>query len=118
MSESNNNKRKFEGDQPKLKLYYFDIKGKGGHGAYPHATIDPVVIAARLVLDLQTIKFSIPQRIDKFEALSAQEREEMLAEPARIEEFAFSVASGLREMRDQQQTEILRIARANINKKE
>ena len=32
-----------------------DIKGKGGHGAYPHATIDPVVIAARLVLDLQTI---------------------------------------------------------------
>ncbi|MCC6492237.1 MAG: amidohydrolase [Pirellulales bacterium] len=31
------------------------IKGKGGHGAYPHMTIDPVVIAARLVLDLQTI---------------------------------------------------------------
>ena len=29
MSESNNNKRKFEGDQPKLKLYYFNIKGKG-----------------------------------------------------------------------------------------
>jgi len=31
------------------------IKGKGGHGAYPHATIDPIVIAARFVLDLQTI---------------------------------------------------------------
>jgi hippurate hydrolase len=31
------------------------IKGKGGHGAYPHTTIDPIVIAARLVLDLQTI---------------------------------------------------------------
>jgi hippurate hydrolase len=31
------------------------IKGRGGHGAYPHTTIDPVVIAARLVLDLQTI---------------------------------------------------------------
>ncbi len=31
------------------------IRGKGGHGAAPHATIDPVVIAARLVLDLQTI---------------------------------------------------------------
>jgi len=31
------------------------IKGKGGHGAYPHATIDPVVIAARTVLALQTI---------------------------------------------------------------
>lgn len=31
------------------------VKGKGGHGAYPHTTIDPIVIAARLVLALQTI---------------------------------------------------------------
>ena len=31
------------------------IKGKGGHGAYPHLTIDPVVLAARTVLALQTI---------------------------------------------------------------
>lgn len=31
------------------------IHGRGGHGAYPHTTIDPIVIAARLVLDLQTI---------------------------------------------------------------
>jgi len=31
------------------------VKGKGGHGAYPHTTIDPVVIAARIVLALQTI---------------------------------------------------------------
>ncbi|MBB1444835.1 M20 family metallopeptidase [Pseudoalteromonas sp. SG43-3] len=31
------------------------IIGKGGHGAYPHTTIDPVVIAARTVLALQTI---------------------------------------------------------------
>ncbi|MCA9225921.1 MAG: amidohydrolase [Planctomycetales bacterium] len=31
------------------------VLGKGGHGAAPHTTIDPIVIAARLVLDLQTI---------------------------------------------------------------
>jgi amidohydrolase len=31
------------------------VKGKGGHGASPHHTIDPIVIAAKLVLDLQTI---------------------------------------------------------------
>jgi hippurate hydrolase len=31
------------------------IRGRGGHGAYPHMTIDPIVIAARLVVDLQTI---------------------------------------------------------------
>jgi len=31
------------------------IKGRGGHGASPETTIDPVVIAAKLILDLQTI---------------------------------------------------------------
>ena len=31
------------------------VKGKGGHGAAPHLSIDPVVLAARIVLDLQTI---------------------------------------------------------------
>jgi hippurate hydrolase len=31
------------------------VKGKGGHGAQPHATVDPVVLAARIILDLQTI---------------------------------------------------------------
>ncbi|MFO0968411.1 MAG: amidohydrolase [Gemmataceae bacterium] len=31
------------------------VRGKGAHGAAPHAAIDPIVIAARLVLDLQTI---------------------------------------------------------------
>jgi amidohydrolase len=31
------------------------IFGKGGHGAYPHKTVDPIVIGARLVTALQTI---------------------------------------------------------------
>lgn len=31
------------------------IKGKGGHGAYTHMTVDPVVLAARTVMALQTI---------------------------------------------------------------
>lgn len=31
------------------------IRGRGGHGAQPDQTIDPVVIAAKLILDLQTI---------------------------------------------------------------
>ncbi|MFQ6112896.1 MAG: amidohydrolase [bacterium] len=36
---------------------FVDLKifGVGGHGAYPHTTKDPVVIAARIVLALQTI---------------------------------------------------------------
>jgi len=31
------------------------IFGKGGHGASPHTTVDPIVIAARTILTLQTI---------------------------------------------------------------
>ena len=31
------------------------MRGKGGHGAYPHTTIDPIVQAAQLVVSLQTI---------------------------------------------------------------
>ncbi|WP_435006168.1 M20 metallopeptidase family protein [Tundrisphaera lichenicola] len=31
------------------------VKGKGGHGAAPHSTVDPIVLASLLVLDLQTI---------------------------------------------------------------
>jgi len=31
------------------------VRGIGGHGAYPHTTKDPIVLAARLVLGFQTI---------------------------------------------------------------
>lgn len=31
------------------------VRGVGGHGAYPHTTKDPVVLAAQIVLTLQTI---------------------------------------------------------------
>lgn len=31
------------------------LHGKGGHGAYPHMTIDPIVEAAQFILALQTI---------------------------------------------------------------
>ncbi len=37
-------------DSIRITLY-----GKGGHGAYPHTTVDPIVLAARTVLALQTI---------------------------------------------------------------
>lgn len=31
------------------------VKGRGGHGAAPHTTIDPIVLAAKMILDFQTI---------------------------------------------------------------
>ena len=31
------------------------VHGRGGHGAYPHLAIDPIVIASRIVVALQTV---------------------------------------------------------------
>ncbi len=31
------------------------MRGRGGHGAYPHTTVDPIVQAAQLIVDLQSI---------------------------------------------------------------
>src|SRR4029077_16683165 len=31
------------------------VKGKGGHGSAPHTTVDPIVLSARIILDLQTL---------------------------------------------------------------
>jgi amidohydrolase len=36
--------------------FHVKVIGRGGHGAYPHRTIDPVVIAAQIVLALQSIR--------------------------------------------------------------
>lgn len=41
------------------------IHGRGGHGAYPHLTVDPVIIASKLVLDLQTI---VSREVSAFES--------------------------------------------------
>jgi amidohydrolase len=34
---------------------FITIHGKGGHGAYPHLAIDPIVISAEVILALQTV---------------------------------------------------------------
>lgn len=40
------------------------VIGKGGHGGYPHLTVDPVVTAAQIVLALQTL---VARRLDPTE---------------------------------------------------
>ncbi|MQX95016.1 amidohydrolase [Sinorhizobium medicae] len=42
------------------------VKGKGGHAAAPHETIDPVVIAAQVIVGLQTL---VSRSTDPLEAL-------------------------------------------------
>jgi amidohydrolase len=34
---------------------YVRFKGRGGHGAIPHRTIDPIMMAARFIVDVQTV---------------------------------------------------------------
>ena len=41
------------------------IKGKSGHGAKPHAAIDPIVVASSIVMTLQTV---ISRNLDPLEA--------------------------------------------------
>ena len=36
-------------------IFNIKVKGKGGHGSMPHQTIDPIVTASAIVLDLQSI---------------------------------------------------------------
>ncbi len=36
-------------------MFFLTIQGKGGHGAKPHTTVDPIVVGAQIVTALQTI---------------------------------------------------------------
>ena len=48
-----------------VDLVIITIIGQGGHGARPHETVDPVVVASSLVMALQTI---VSRNIDPLEA--------------------------------------------------
>jgi amidohydrolase len=45
--------------------FVVEIRGQGGHGAAPHQTIDPVVLAAQAILALQTV---VSRRLDPVDA--------------------------------------------------
>lgn len=45
--------------------FEIEVKGIGGHGASPHKAIDPIVVAASIILNLQTI---VSRNIDPLES--------------------------------------------------
>ncbi|HWU19793.1 MAG TPA: M20 aminoacylase family protein [Devosia sp.] len=47
-----------------VDLVIIKIKGRGGHGAKPHQTVDPVVVSASLVMALQTL---VSRNVDPLE---------------------------------------------------
>lgn len=42
-------------------LFEARIRGRGGHGAMPHLTVDPIVLAAQVIMGLQTV---VSRRLD------------------------------------------------------
>jgi amidohydrolase len=47
-------------------LFTLDIIGRGGHGANPHETVDPVVIAAQVITNLQQV---VARETDPFDSV-------------------------------------------------
>ena len=47
-------------------LFTLDIVGRGGHGANPHETVDPVVVAAQVITNLQQI---VARETDPFDSV-------------------------------------------------
>jgi len=35
--------------------FHLTVRGRGGHGAYPHRTVDPIVLSAQVITAIQTI---------------------------------------------------------------
>ncbi|MER8798098.1 M20 family metallopeptidase [Mesorhizobium sp. M0984] len=91
----------------------FDIivKGRGGHAASPHRTVDPVVIAAQIILGLQTL---VSRGTDPLESLvisvtklNAGTAYNIIPEHAEISGTVRTLAPGLRDFAE---TQILAVA--------
>ncbi len=87
--------------------------GKGGHGAYPHRTIDPLLMAARAVVTLQTI---VSREVNPFDpavvtvgTFHAGTKRNVIADDARLE---LTVRSYKPEVQKQLLAAIERIAKA------
>ena len=87
--------------------------GKGGHGAMPHRTIDPIVMAARTVVTLQTI---VSREVNPFEpavvtvgTFRAGTKRNIIADEAKLE---LTVRSYKPEVQKQLLSAIERIAKA------
>jgi hippurate hydrolase len=89
------------------------IKGRGGHGASPETTIDPIVIAARLVLDLQTIVGRevkpINPAVVTVGSIHAGTKHNVISDECRLQ---LTLRSLTREVRDQLQNAVRRKAMA------
>lgn len=89
------------------------IRGKGGHGGLPHQTVDALVIASKVVLNLQTI---VSRKVDPLESavvsvgrIAAGSAFNVIAEEALVEGTLRSFSNDVRELL---KTEVERITQA------
>jgi hippurate hydrolase len=68
--------------------FYIDITGRGGHAARPHTTIDPIIVAANMIVGMQAI---VSRNVDPLESavlsvtmLEAGEADNVISRTAKI----------------------------------
>ncbi len=92
---------------------FIDLKGKGGHAAYPHLTKDMVVAASSLVMDLQNIVSRMVDPIDSavvtIGKITGGTVQNIIAEHARLEGTIRTIKS---ETMDKIKERIQKIAQA------
>lgn len=88
--------------QASADSFTVDIEGKGGHGAYPHDTIDATVVCAQLVMNLQTI---VSRRVNPLEPavisvgrMTAGTASNVIAQRARIEGTVRAFSEDIRQL--------------------
>jgi len=88
------------------------VHGKGGHGAYPHKTVDPVLVASRIVVALQAIVARETNPLDPavvtVGSFHAGTKHNIVPDEARLE---LTVRAYRKEVRDAVIAAIERIAR-------
>lgn len=89
------------------------VKGVGGHGAYPHTTKDPIVIASQIVMNLQTLVSRETNPLDSavvtVGAFNAGSKHNIISNEAHLQ---ITVRSYADETRERLLAGIERIARA------
>jgi amidohydrolase len=89
-----------------------EIVGRGGHGGFPHQTVDAVVVAAKAILDLQLL---VSRYVDPLESavvsvgkLGAGSSFNVIAERATFEGTVRTLSEGVRSLVEQKMEQIVK----------
>jgi amidohydrolase len=91
-------------------VFTIDIKGVGGHAARPHLTIDPVVVGAHIITQVQTI---VSRNVDPLEAavisvtmFEAGQTDNVIPQTVRLRGTARSLTAETRDLLEKRLAEV------------